>query len=855
MKSRCYVAQVMAEPSTGRRAPHMTALPLVAGTVTAVALVLLSPLPSAVRAATSSLALVLLAVALAQATYRNARRCSGTRRRAWLLFTSGAITAMLGNGWSAVVGADPVSDPSLVTESLLALASLLAVGALIALRSSGARGPEKLLLVLDGFVVGSAVLLVTTITVYGRVLDALQGAWWHQVFTLTFPFLDVLMVAVAALLLAESRSQRGLLTLIGAGFALYALGDLAFAVRTAQGSSSFGSPYDLGWIAGWGLTLVAAWHPDATREPPRAPAVRTPVRRTVLVFGLLLVALVVQMLVPNPGLGELRQVLWLCLVAGVGARQALLTGDNATLRAGLERRVAEQTADLRQMARQNEALLTSVADGIYGVDREGLLTFANPAAALTLGYRVEDLLGRHPHDAFHGPQEDGTPFPKERCYLAQAVQHGVTVSAEADQYRRADGTLIPVEVTASPLQDDDGVRGAVVAFRDMTQRHEVDRMKNEFLSVVSHELRTPLTSIRGSLGLLTSGGIVDLNPAAQRMLTIAVESSERLSRLISDILDIERIESGRLPMELVPHELRELVDRCLRELSGLASSSGVTLRTGPVEGWVLADADRVVQALTNLVGNAVKFSPAGGTVTIAAAPDGARSDRRLLVTVHDEGRGIPADKLETVFHPFEQVDSSDAREHGGTGLGLAITRRIVEAHGGRIWATSELGRGTTMRFTLVSVTPPEAPSWPSGEDDAALVLVVEDDSDLATVLSTLLSSDGLRVERVSTVADAGAWLAQRRPDVLVLDLDLPDGSGLEVVAALEAVVRPDEDGRPSPTSVIVYTGTDVEPELRRRLAAIGAVVLSKGSVHPEEFEARVLRTVDAVAGTPTRGAR
>jgi CheY-like chemotaxis protein len=373
--------------------------------------------------------------------------------------------------------------------------------------------------------------------------------------------------------------------------------------------------------------------------------------------------------------------------------------------------------------------------------------------------------------------------------------------------------------------------------------------------VVSHELRTPLTSIRGSLGLLSSGGVVDLNPAAQRMLSIAVESSARLSRLINDILDIERIEAGRLPMELLPHDAGELVDRCLREMTGLAASAGVVLRVGVVEGCVLADVDRVVQALTNLVGNAVKFSPRGGVVTVSAGPDPTQPDHTVVFSVADQGRGIPPDKLEAIFHPFEQVDSSDSRQHGGTGLGLAITRRIVEAHGGRIWAGSSPGEGTTMQFTLsqVATTSPVAEATEPG--GAPLVLVVEDDRDLATVLSTLLSGAGLGVEQVATVADASAWLSHRQPDVLVLDLDLPDGSGLEVVAALEATHRSADEGA-ARTSVVVYTGTDVEPELEARLSSVGAMVLAKGAVDPEEFEARVLHLVGAVAGPATReGAR
>ena len=844
-----------------RRATSRTVPLLVLGAVVAVAAVLLSPLSQTTRATVSSVALVVLGVGLAGGSWISSRGCVGRRRLAWLLFTAGATTALAGNGWSAAVGADPASDPSLVGECLITLGLVFAVGGLLVLRAGGSRGPEQALLLLDGFVAGSAALLLTTITVYSQVMDSLQGAWLHQFLTLAIPFLDVVILTLAALLLAENRAESGLLSLIGAGFLLYALGDLAFAVRSAQGTSTLGTWWDLGWIGGYAILVVATRHRDAPREPGPVDGKRTHVQRTLLVFGLLLVAVFANVVAP-PGLGlqSVRSVLWVALVAALGARQALLTADNHALRAGLERRVAEQTADLHQMARQNEALLLSVADGIYGVDRDGLLTFANPAAAATLGHEVEDLLGRHPHDAFHAPQPDGSPYPKDDCYIAQAVREGVIVSAEADRYVRADGSTLPVEVTASPLVDDDGVIGAVVAFRDMTQRHEVDRMKNEFLSVVSHELRTPLTSIRGSLGLLSGGGIVDLNPAAQRMLDIAVESSARLGRLINDILDIERIEAGRLPMEPVPHAAAELVDRCLREMSGLAASRGVVLRSGEVSGRAMADADRVVQALTNLVGNAVKFSPRGGTVTLSAGPDPAHPGRAVLFSVADEGRGIPADKLESIFHPFEQVDSSDAREHGGTGLGLAITRRIVEAHGGRIWATSRPGEGTTMRFTLTrSAMPGDEPEegWWDGDESAAVVLVVEDDADLATVLGSVLSGAGLRVERVATVSDALAWVERRRPDVIVLDLDLPDGSGLDVVAALEAadLEATDPDEQRARTSVLVHTGTDVDTELHLRLGAIGATVLSKGSTRTDELETRVLGLVDAMAGPTTGGAR
>jgi signal transduction histidine kinase len=220
-------------------------------------------------------------------------------------------------------------------------------------------------------------------------------------------------------------------------------------------------------------------------------------------------------------------------------------------------------------------------------------------------------------------------------------------------------------------------------------------MKDEFLSMVSHELRTPLTSIRGSLGML--GTLVETAPTqADRVITIALRSCDRLIRLINDILDVERIRSGKMRMERTPVEVQPLLAGTIREMTPLAHSSGITLHLDEADGWAVADADRITQALTNIVGNALKFAQPGTCVRLSAVA----SDSEVVFSVADQGRGIPAEKIALIFEPFEQVDSSDSREKGGTGIGLAICQGIVERHGGRIWAESELGSGTTVHFTL-----------------------------------------------------------------------------------------------------------------------------------------------------------
>ncbi|MBA3527758.1 MAG: PAS domain S-box protein, partial [Propionibacteriaceae bacterium] len=371
------------------------------------------------------------------------------------------------------------------------------------------------------------------------------------------------------------------------------------------------------------------------------------------------------------------------------------------------------TALLRQEPHRSELLLTSVGEGIYGVDRAGLVTFVNPSGARILGFLPEDLIGNEAHAWFHSAQGDGTLYPVEACYVTQAIRNGTITSAEEDVYLRADGRTFPVEVTATPLTSDGSVEGAVVVFRDITQRQEVDRLKNEFVSMVSHELRTPLTSIRGSLGLLVGGALGPLPLPVMRMLDLALNSSARLTRLINDILDMERIESGTMVIEKADHPAATLIKDATAQLQVLAARAEVRIVVTSDDGVVHADADRVVQTLINLLDNAIKFSPRQSTVEVATTEMGSCVEFQI----RDQGRGVPKAKLNTIFSRFEQVDSSDARDKGGSGLGLAISRSLVERLCGRMWAESVEGAGATFRFTLPRSSPARARPQPDSRDE------------------------------------------------------------------------------------------------------------------------------------------
>lgn len=236
----------------------------------------------------------------------------------------------------------------------------------------------------------------------------------------------------------------------------------------------------------------------------------------------------------------------------------------------------------------------------------------------------------------------------------------------------------------------------MLVFRDLTRRREVERMKAEFVSMVSHELRTPLTSIRGSLGLLGSGLFGDNAAKWKQMLEIAIRNTDRLIRLLNDVLEIEKLKSGKINLQRVSCDAGELMQQAGDEMTAMAQGQGVHLRVMPVSARIMADPDRLLQCLTNLLSNAIKFSDSGSEVILAArsvVPD-------LRFEVRDDGRGIPRDKLQSIFEPFQQVDSSDSRRRGGTGLGLPICREIVRQHGGALGVESELNKGSTFHFTI-----------------------------------------------------------------------------------------------------------------------------------------------------------
>lgn len=325
---------------------------------------------------------------------------------------------------------------------------------------------------------------------------------------------------------------------------------------------------------------------------------------------------------------------------------------------------------------------------------------------------------------------------------------------------------------------------------DLRQRTELDTVKDEFISTVSHELRTPLTSIRGALGLLSAGLMGKVDERAANLLRIASTNTDRLVRLINDILDLERMDSGNAPIRLRPCSLRELVLQSVDTMSAMAQEAGVYLETAPGHhgaGLLFeGDPDRLQQVLTNLLSNAIKFSPVGSTVRVetSTSPDS------LTVRVEDRGRGVPADKLESIFGRFHQVEASDSRQKGGTGLGLAICRSIVHQHGGDIWAERNDLRlpgvpGTTFLVRLPRNPETETTGVVDGVASGA-ILVVDDDPGVRHVVAEHIRNQGYTVLEAESGQAALQIAEHHQVEAILLDLYMPGLTGWETIERLRS---------------------------------------------------------------------
>jgi PAS domain S-box-containing protein len=468
-----------------------------------------------------------------------------------------------------------------------------------------------------------------------------------------------------------------------------------------------------------------------------------------------------------------------------------------------ERKQAEK--ELRNLS----VAMESAVEGISLLDKQLRYRMVNPAYASMLGYQAEEMIGMECILTIH-PDER----PKmEAVYEQMLVNDKVEVEIRA---LRKDGTVFDQQAVIIKAYDQNQkFIGWYRFMKDISDRREVERLKDEFVSVVSHELRTPLTSISAALDLLASGVLQTQPVEAQRMLSIASNNTDRLVRLINDILDIERIESGKVEMTKEVCNAADLMSESAEVVQEMAEKAGVTISVSPLASRLWADSDRIIQVITNLLSNAIKFSSSGSTVWLSAELQHKGDVRTrgqgenfttsssssslsfpipyLLIKVRDTGRGIPQGKLESIFERFAQVDASDSRSKGGTGLGLAICHSILQHHDGQIWAESTIGEGSTFCFTL-----PLLPSLLGLElelftnhnskkdvNNSPLVMICDDDPDIRAVVQTMLERQGYQVVAVSSGQEAIESAIKQNPKAILLNLMMPDMDGWETLAILK----------------------------------------------------------------------
>lgn len=452
-------------------------------------------------------------------------------------------------------------------------------------------------------------------------------------------------------------------------------------------------------------------------------------------------------------------------------------------------RLAEERNASERAVRDTERFLSSVLEAaseiaIIATDVHGLVTVFNHGAEAMLGYSKVDMVGVQTPSVLHLTEEVqargeelsaqlGTTIAGFDVFVHQARSQGSETREWT--YVHKSGRRIPVSVMVTSMRDDNGdLSGFLGVAEDISERKRMDQMKAEFVSTVSHELRTPLTSISGALGLVVGGGLGALPEPITRLLATAYRNSQRLALLINDVLDIEKIASGKLHFDLQVVPLIPLLQQALDAIRSYGSDRGVTLAlVEPEEAlWVRVDSQRLMQVLANLLSNAIKFSPDKGLVSLSLA----LSANKVVVSVTDQGIGIADAFRSRIFQRFAQADSSDTRAKDGTGLGLAITRELIERMGGRVDFESTFGQGSRFFFEL----PLQSSSVPPTPADltlpvaahasaAARILLIEDDPQIAQRLASLLGDAGYQVESVTKAEDAFSCLEGRAYDLICVD--------------------------------------------------------------------------------------
>lgn len=360
-------------------------------------------------------------------------------------------------------------------------------------------------------------------------------------------------------------------------------------------------------------------------------------------------------------------------------------------------REVEDKRKIEQEKAKDEAILSSIADGLLMLDKNGVITHMNGTGERIFGWRQDEIIGKAITEIFPIKARDGKPIsddqrPAHLALVSKRPTSGVYI------YTRKDGTDFPASISVSPIIQNDEVQGIVEVFRDVTREENIDRMKTEFISLASHQLRTPLSAIKWSLEMLLAGDLGEFNPEQKEMMTNVDKSNERMITLVNALLNVSRIESGRIIIDPKPTDMKKLVETVISEVKLKIDAKHQTLILSANENLPLVniDPDLIRQVYLNLLTNANKYTPDNGDIHIFISA----KDDEIISQVTDSGYGIPRAEQGKVFEKFYRGQNIIKQVTDGNGLGLYLVKAIVESSGGRIWFTSEENKGTSFFFAL-----------------------------------------------------------------------------------------------------------------------------------------------------------
>lgn len=362
---------------------------------------------------------------------------------------------------------------------------------------------------------------------------------------------------------------------------------------------------------------------------------------------------------------------------------------------GMGDRLSQSLGALREREEQVRLLLNSTAEAIYGLDLEGCCTFCNPASLELLGYaRERDLLGKKMHQLIHHTRPDGSAYPVEECLVCRVFHRGEGCHVSDELFWRSDGSGFPVEYRSLPVKKGGQTVGAVVTFLDISERLKIEKMKDEMLSAISHEMRTPLTAILGFAEFMLEHEV----PIDQQRdcLGMIAKEGARLKELIDNLLLLQRLRAGYGVLEFKPVAVLPLLHQTAKYFDYLPDRQRLVIECPQGLPIFRGEEEQLQRALVNLVSNAFKYAGEGGCITLGASLD----EQEVHLWVKDQGQGIPQELLEQIFDRFFRIDVKEGKTLGGTGLGLQLVKEVAQAHGGRAWAESIPGQGSTFYLSI-----------------------------------------------------------------------------------------------------------------------------------------------------------